>query len=281
VIENPHTDGVSAIAANDTYMITGGRDGAVLLWRLTDLAVVIKIQFKHDTYLSDWVRGVFLQALPVLKQDLIGIGYKSTIYMWDLSTGKPSAALTNLLVPTPTITAEAVNLKAEFISMIKYDDDVFEINTNSNYAFVREKTNTLSCIDLITRKFESLAERFPFNIEHYCVNDMFLIVSNRQNHDILILDSNPPYTKLSNYRIENLSLIAASPEFCLTIDKSNKLNQFGLLQGPTQVSSSQKFWTEYDKPIAICNTYYYAIKLASYPQNKIGVYHFDKSGNDT
>jgi hypothetical protein len=49
-IKKPHTDWVVAIAANDTYMVTGGKDGIAVLWNRASYEVVAKVQFPHKYY---------------------------------------------------------------------------------------------------------------------------------------------------------------------------------------------------------------------------------------
>ena len=85
-IKKPHTDGVVAIAANDTYMVTGGTDGMAVLWNRDNYEMVAKVQFPHNSYVLDHVKGCFIMEMskkPILH--LVGVSFKDKIYMSEFS----------------------------------------------------------------------------------------------------------------------------------------------------------------------------------------------------
>jgi tRNA1(Val) A37 N6-methylase TrmN6 len=88
---------------------------------------------------------------------------------------------------------------------------------------VIEAVRVYSCINLITRKSESASAHFPYYIKNFCMNDMFLIsITGFSPYDDLYC--NPPYTKLAEYQTDSkVNKIAVGPEFCLTIDDTQKL----------------------------------------------------------
>jgi hypothetical protein len=138
-IKKPHTDGVVAIAANDTYMVTGGKDGIALLWNRTNYEVVAKVQFPHNDHSSDQVKGCFIMEMPKKPiLHLVGVSFKEKIYISEFSDKKTKGMFEDSEDPWfVVVNPEVKGPHVDYAGSVAYEKTVTDIKYNSKFAIIK------------------------------------------------------------------------------------------------------------------------------------------------